>query len=417
MKEVTINNLNRRKQKQKEIEKQALDCLACKKIEIKSVDNLSEEIFSQSKNFYINPTEELMMGSIVKENDKVATVLGSGDFAIDASFHGAKEILTFDINKLQLFPANLKLIGLQNMNYEDYWNFFSNEKSDDYLSPKVYEKLKRNSSHNTNIFPFFDIIMDRRIIEKRRMQKYIEARPDISIFIELLKSLKSDDVKKRKAAEELFKKSKLDLNLDVCEVDFDLLFRMLDPYYEKSRVFNCMVGYAGNKTKNSYLESEDSYNKAKEKIKDIDIKFIKSDISKLYTNLSKTDYINSNNSGFNSIYLSNVPEYIKGDVFSKIVDEQLMPLLEKGGQIVYCCQGTNIESLKMASDELENLKQNASINFNIYQNGYFEDYQKINNIEGYQRLCEKYDIELKDAKKLSNLNGVDEKGVFVYIKK
>ena len=50
-------------------------------------------------------------------------------------------------------------------------------------------------------------------------------------------------------------------------------------------------------------------------------------------------------------------------------------------------------------------------------NGYFEDYQKINNIEGYQRLCEKYDIELKDAKKLSNLNGVDEKGVFVYIKK
>ena len=82
----------------------------------------------------------MFISSLIVSKEACATVLGSGDFVIDASYHGTREILIFDINGNQYYPAALKLKGLQNMSYKEYWDFFSNVNNPDYLSQEKYKE-------------------------------------------------------------------------------------------------------------------------------------------------------------------------------------------------------------------------------------------------------------------------------------
>ena len=109
--------------------------------------NMCGDLFDSGKVFYLNPTEELRMGDIVKPGRKTATVLGSGDFAMDSIYHGVSDITCFDINKYQYYIAALKLKALQNMSYDEYCNFFSDSRYDSkLLNPIIYDKLKSNST-------------------------------------------------------------------------------------------------------------------------------------------------------------------------------------------------------------------------------------------------------------------------------
>ena len=151
---IGIENLNLRKIKTKEYTKIAEECLfGGKKVVLDKSDffdgnKFSEKIFDDSRVIYANPTEKLMIGDFVKEGDKFATVLSSGDFALDGVFHGAKEIATFDINKNQFLMAELKTKGVQKLSYDDFVAFFSDVSSDGYLSSEIYRKVNHLLFHS-----------------------------------------------------------------------------------------------------------------------------------------------------------------------------------------------------------------------------------------------------------------------------
>lgn len=140
-----IEVLGGRKIKAKDAETMAKQCLDDydKKMEIKFDDykkgeTLSNLLFENSPHFYVNPTERLIMGNYIEENDNVVSVLGSGDFALDSIYHGSKNIVTFDINKYQYYVAMLKYLAINGLSYDDFFTFFCDIKSEDYLSPELY---------------------------------------------------------------------------------------------------------------------------------------------------------------------------------------------------------------------------------------------------------------------------------------
>lgn len=64
-------------------------------------------------------------------NKNVLTVAASGDHIINAFYKGADSVCGFDINYLALIFTELKLVALQELNYEEFLQFFMiNEKDD-----------------------------------------------------------------------------------------------------------------------------------------------------------------------------------------------------------------------------------------------------------------------------------------------
>ena len=95
------------------------------------------------------------MKDVVKKDSVCATVLSSGDFALDSIFNGAREVITFDINENQLYSASLKLAAIQNVGYEDYYNFLANSCCDSFLSNDIYSFIKEKSNDESFVFEFF----------------------------------------------------------------------------------------------------------------------------------------------------------------------------------------------------------------------------------------------------------------------
>ena len=83
-------------------------------------------------------------------NTDILTVAASGDHIINAFYKGAKEVYGFDINYLALVFTELKLVALQNLEFEEFLKFFMiNEEDDVKKSRKVLdydiyeEKIKK----------------------------------------------------------------------------------------------------------------------------------------------------------------------------------------------------------------------------------------------------------------------------------
>mgnify|MGYP004507035877 CR=1 FL=1 len=83
-------------------------------------------------------------------NKDILTVAASGDHIINAFYKGAKEVYGFDINYLALVFTELKLVALQNLEFEEFLKFFMiNEEDDVKKSRKVLdydiyeEKIKK----------------------------------------------------------------------------------------------------------------------------------------------------------------------------------------------------------------------------------------------------------------------------------
>lgn len=408
-KEITIEKLDKRKIRKRDAEIDANKLLYDKKPVINGSYDLSRYLFDNAPMVYLNPTEELLMGEIIDASAPCALILGSGDFAIDAIFHGAKHILTFDINRYQFYPASLKFKALQNMNYDEYWNFFSNPSSSKFLSPELYTKLKRRAINDSTLFAFYDVIMNKRKSELKVLEKHINKYPILKERFELNRNNE--------------KNSGIYTSVDTfSETAFDRKLSLGDPTYTPSKVIRAHQGMAGTIVKNSYLENQKAFNLVKDMIKNANIKFIRSDVSKLRNSLEKVNYLNSSFNGFKTIYLSNVPEYLSGSEFLDTVENQLMPLLSKGGYIVYCCQGVSSKTLNTNQKELDNLKnaiqENSGLVNMFYGINPFIAYQQVNDIEGFNLLLEnKYEMDLVEKQNYSFGNGIDNSDTFVYIKK
>jgi hypothetical protein len=73
-------------------------------------------------------TNELMKqyNDIIDLNDKkVLTVTGSGDQVITSMIRGAKEIDTFDCNKLTYYHLFLKIAAIQSLEFEEFLDFYT----------------------------------------------------------------------------------------------------------------------------------------------------------------------------------------------------------------------------------------------------------------------------------------------------
>lgn len=375
--------------------------------------NMCSDLFDNGKVFYLNPTEELRMGDFVKEGARTATVLGSGDFAIDSIYHGVKNVTCFDINKYQYFPASLKLRALQHMSYEDYCKFFSDSRYDTKLfDEKIYEELKKVSDKNDIIYTFMDVVIKRFNEAKNRIKSNIMMDPFYSFVHNA--SLNDEDKSSllKKFAEQL----------DECfenktsELFLSYVFSSFGIGYVPPEVINMLHGLETIKTKNCYLENIDSFNNAKELIKNSQVDFVNCDVSKLESILKNKGCLDSSFKGFQSIYLSNIPEYMNGEYFVNDVIEKLMDILEDDGIIAYCCQGVTKDDLNTGKSRVFDII-NDSYNF-IADHNPLNRIRLVNNVCGYELLKNRgFDVSLEESSSLSVDNGYRDNDTFVYVKK
>ena len=187
------------------------------------------------------------------------------------------------------------------------------------------------------------------------------------------------------------------------------------PDYQMSDVFRTISGCSGIKDVGSYLENQESYKQAQKNVASANISFIKTDLIRLREMLIKYGYFSQNpDIRFQTFYLSNVPEFINGQLFVSAVQEQLMPMLTENGVIAYCCQGTSEELLNMPDSVLNNLKEQLVTASPVYQNVIGQ--QLVNSVEAYRTLRELAKVELVEYPTLCSGNGISDKDTYVYVK-
>lgn len=407
-KSVKIEYLDKNDIDKEKIENNALRCI---NNSLLGEYNNTSRMFQKGEIIYLNPTEQLCIKDAVKGADSVATVLSSGDFAIESVYHGVKDILTFDINKAQYYIASLKLAALQNMDYKSYNSFLSDVHNiRDFLSTDMYSELKKNSDCSSDVYYFMDVFLN----------KYNEAVDYIYNFLcskKLINDralIKPSDYTRDEYMKFMSKKLasclELGFKFPLSYVQMDALLSMLVFGYSSQSIFQYIHGYIGQSYDNTYMHDEDSFNEAKNALSGVKISFINTDLSQLKNNLDRISYTsNSNFNGFKVIYLSNIPEYIKSNEFVSTVDNQLVPLLQDDGVILYCCQGISSNRLNISQAELDYIRSHDNYN----------DYSFVtqrNNIESYSMLSKKYNVDTVETEAFAG-DGVEKKDTFVYVRK
>ena len=387
MSEITFKRLNESKKKPNDIRKEAQECLDGKAV-ITNLNDLSGQLFSSGTTLYLNPTERMYMSEIVKPGSSIATVLASGDFAINAVHLGANDLLTFDISKNQYYAAALKLKFLQNMSYEDFCTFYGNGETG-LLSSQLYQKLKSISGVDYSLYPFFDYFMKIKEADENRLTDFMKrlTKNDPSLASQL----------EGHRLEETFRVIREVFGLDL------------------TTAYTTIRGTLAMKTNGTYLESADSYKKTQEKMKAARMFHVTTDLARLKTQLEALKFAKKTGiTSFDSIYLSNIPEYINGQSFARIVDQELMPLVKDDGVISYCCQSTDKKTVMRPEKELELLRKEVA-----YGNGMnpFDGFQKINSAEGYNKLQECYDVDLQEVDALADCNGQEAHDTYVFVRK
>ncbi|MFA5061296.1 MAG: DUF3419 family protein [Candidatus Pacearchaeota archaeon] len=137
--------------------------------------------FGERSKVYPFTTENLAeyMGELGFEGKNVLTVIGSGDHVINPFFFGAKSVVGFDINRLALLFAELKIKALQHLDIRDFKDyFFTGSKRT--MDHRIYEGLKRNLSEEC--VSFFDSLYKKYKKDGRqiRQSKLFNKRFDIN---------------------------------------------------------------------------------------------------------------------------------------------------------------------------------------------------------------------------------------------
>ena len=373
--------------------------------------NMTKGLFEDGKVFYLNPTEELRMKDIVKKDSTTATVLGSGDFAIDSVYNGVNNVLTFDINQFQFFPASLKLKFLQNISYNEYCDFFSDDDNTKFLSLKTYDLIKSISRFNPDLYCFMDIILNRINEARKKVRENITYDP----FYEIINEVYNGSMFNDTCLEEFIKLMDIKVDENATDLYLNFIFNKFGLTYNAPEELQILHGLATYKNRDNYLENEESYNKTSQLIRDSKIKFVNCDVSNLKTKLKEVGYLNSDFKGFQSIYLSNIPEYMSGEHFYSIVNNELMDLLLDDGIIAYCCQGITSKTLKEGKKQLD--REEDEIEDFFADRNPLNIIQLKNDVEGYNLLRKKYDIALDESESISLSNGYEDKDTFVYVKK
>ena len=188
------------------------------------------------------------------QDKSLLTVGSSGDQIINATFKGAKDITLLDINPYAKYYYYLKTAGILELSLTDFNEFF---RYNDY--PKVFKYNKK-------------------VFDKASYKKLKST----------LKSLDNDSY--------LF---------------WDELFDMYQPDYIRFSLFsNDEYGTSVLSKSNLYLQSENTYDETKTKLKELRPEFINEDIFK--SNLTKN---------YDNIWLSNIACYLYQDKIKGMTDK------------------------------------------------------------------------------------------------
>jgi len=202
------------------------------------------------------------------KDKSLLTVGSSGDQAINAILKDCKDITILDINPFTKYYFNLKKAALLTLNYEEFCKFFC------YIDyPKVFK-------YNYDTF---------------NVESYNKLK-------ELLKQLDEQSF-----------------------VFWDILFKNCNPEDIRKRLFEYDEERLNVvKKMNLYLKDEDTFNKSKIKIKNINPKFIEGNIFKI--KLEKT---------YDNIFLSNIGTYYSLEDDKKLV-QKLDNNLNINGKMLMC---------------------------------------------------------------------------------
>lgn len=361
--------------------------------------NLTKSIFEGSPHIYLNPTENLVIGNYIKQGDDVATVFSSGDFMLEAAHHGANSVVGFDINNSQYFIGMLKVLALQVLDYNDYYDFFSNPSSNKFLSPEIYRKIK-SSCPKLSIFDFWDVLMKQRsreikLMKKSKFYSIIEMMDDLdcSPMGMLFKNMVPDEM--------------ISLLDDFSEYNFYNTYLELTSRCS-SKIFHSIQGENGFKHSGSYIECEDSYLDTRSKLDRVKLDFYKADLVRFREVLGDKEK-------FDLIYLSNIPDYLSGNVLLNSIGEHLIPLLKDNGSIIYCNQSVSEDDLDNCSMmDVIDLRSRDDLNPDVI----ISNVSRANAIEGYLALSSRYDISIDMVDSISDMNVIDNpKDVYVKVKK
>lgn len=347
--------------------------------------SLCDGFYLHGSHLYVNPTEYMLIKDYVSEGDSVATVLGSGDFAFEAVHKGASEVFTFDINRLQYYMASLKTLALTSLTREEYLKFFTKVESDDFLSYRLYEKIRKHPlSSKSAIFSFWDDLFF-ELEESRRLFKKNEMYQKLMYIKKLRQSGEFDFMSALFGT--LFSTDYL-----ICDSVFNNMAEQVGA--KPSKFLSMLHGEQGKVEEGTYLSSDSSYGKLQSsKTK---VFYASGDIIKFNLLLDKNKYLsNPNFKGFNLIYLSNIPQYIGEDLFTKTVSEQLIPNLVDGGSILYCCQGINLTNL--SDTEIDRMVKDYKKELSLMDSQsieYITIVQSLVSLLSYKQLRERYNVEI-----------------------
>lgn len=280
-----------------------------------NIEKIDTEKFANMSRIYAFTTENISgyFDSLDFKNKDILTVSASGDHIINAIYKGAKKVIGFDINYLALTFTELKLVALENLDYEEFLRFF-----------------------------------------------LINTENDIDKNVEAL----NYDVYT----------NKLRMNLSDNAIEcFDILYKKFNNNgYElrNSYIFNNK--YDNNLLKlnsNLYLKNEKEYKYAKQNVKDKEIILINSN----YQNISVRELSSQNSCDI--ILMSNISDYIK-DIYKmetnyleKYIKEIINNFKYKNNKIV-CAYVYNIKNYR---SEIDNPELRKKI-FNKLSIAYTEEY-------------------------------------------
>ena len=220
---------------------------------------------------YSFTNEELdKLVSFMDVKDKSVLTVGSGDQALNAIYHGASDVTIIDRNPMALYFADLKVSAIKNLDYKSFLDYFS---YDNIFSHKYYSKISHDLCEESRFFWDNAILQCSNIEEGHTLVK--------SMFHGM----------------------------------------------GASNIYND-IAFGGGMTYSKFYRVSNEYDKLKQKLKDIDIKYINCNIADAH--LAITDR------KFDRILLSNMWDYYYVMDFVEIIDQLKNSLLQLDGKMQLC---------------------------------------------------------------------------------
>ena len=85
----------------------------------------------------------------LKDNDKVLSIIGSGDQILNTILYDSNDIDAFDISNFPKYYLKLKMACVKNLSYEEYLEFFYGI---DYFDKETFDKVLRTIDYNSKFF-------------------------------------------------------------------------------------------------------------------------------------------------------------------------------------------------------------------------------------------------------------------------